>query len=100
MSSVTLWEALRLRQRGLTPIRWDIETPDSLHPCPSVEQIAAWTLPRVRPGSILVFHDGIPHSRYHPKPQTAAALRIILPELRSRGFEFVTAPALLNIPAY
>jgi peptidoglycan/xylan/chitin deacetylase (PgdA/CDA1 family) len=97
---MTPWETLRLRRRGLAPIRWDIETPDSLFPCPSGEEIAAWTLPRVRPGSMLVFHDGIHHTHYHPKPQTAQALRIILPELRSQGFEFVTAPTLLNIPAY
>jgi peptidoglycan-N-acetylglucosamine deacetylase len=97
---MTPWEVARLRKRGLTPIRWDIEAPDSLEPCPSGEQIASWTLCRVRPGSILVFHDGIPHGHYHSKPQTVEALQVIVPELRSRGYEFVTVPALLNIPAY
>jgi peptidoglycan/xylan/chitin deacetylase (PgdA/CDA1 family) len=97
---MTPWEVARLRKRGLTPIHWDIESPDSLEPCPSGEQIASWTLRRVRPGSILVFHDGIPHGHHRSKPQTVEALQVIVPELRSRGYEFVTAPTLLNIPAY
>jgi len=97
---MTPWEALRLRRRGFAPIRWDIETPDSLLPCPSREGIAAWTLRRVRPGSMLVFHDGLAHAHSHGRPQTVQALRIILPELRAQGYEFVTASSLLSIPAY
>jgi peptidoglycan/xylan/chitin deacetylase (PgdA/CDA1 family) len=97
---MTPWEILRLRRRGLQAIRWDIETPDSILPCPSPEDIAAWTLPRVRPGSILVFHDGFTHAKEFLKPETAQALRLIIPALREQGYEFVTVPELLGIPAY
>jgi peptidoglycan-N-acetylglucosamine deacetylase len=97
---MTPWEILRLRRRGLHAIRWDIETPDSILPCPSAEDIATWTLPRVRPGSILVFHDGLTHAREFPKPETAQALRLIIPALREQGYEFVTIPDLLGISAY
>lgn len=97
---MTPWELLRLRRRGLAAIRWDFETPDSLDPRPSGEQIAEWTLPHVRPGSILVFHDGAAHMDRYPKPETALALRLLLPALKTRGYEFVTVPELLNIPAY
>ena len=97
---MTPWELLRLRRRGLAAIRWDFETPDSLDPRPSGEQIAEWTLPYVRPGSILVFHDGAAHVDHYPKPETAQALRLLLPTLKERGYQFVTIPELLGIPAY
>jgi peptidoglycan/xylan/chitin deacetylase (PgdA/CDA1 family) len=97
---MTPWEVLRLRRRGLQAIRWDIETPDSILPCPSAEDIATWTLPRVRPGSILVFHDGFTHARRFPKQETAQALRLIIPALREQGYEFVTIPDMLGISAY
>jgi len=97
---MTPWEILRLRRRGLQAIRWDIETPDSILPCPSGEDIVAWTLPRVRPGSILVFHDGLTHAKYFHKTETAQALRLIIPALREQGYEFVTVPELLGIPGY
>lgn len=48
---------------------------------PAGEQITARTLCRVRPGSILVFHDAIPHGHAHSRPQTAEALSKIAPEL-------------------
>jgi peptidoglycan/xylan/chitin deacetylase (PgdA/CDA1 family) len=94
------WEVARLRKRGLTPIRWDIETPDSAEPRPPGEQVASWTSRRVRPGPILVLHDGIPHGHYRSRPQTVEALRAIVPELRSQSYEFVIVPATLNIPGY
>jgi len=97
---MTPWEIRRLRQRNLAVIRWDLETPDSLVPCPSGEEIAAWTLPRVQPGSILVFHDGMTHAERFPKPQTAQALRLLIPPLKAQGYAFVTVPELLGIPAY
>jgi len=54
----------------------------------------------VRPGSILVFHDGFTHAREFPKQETAQALRLIIPALREQGYEFVTIPDLLGISAY
>jgi peptidoglycan-N-acetylglucosamine deacetylase len=97
---MTPWEALRLRRRGLEIIRWDIETPDSLLPCPSGDAIYSWTLPRVRPGSIVVFHDGFSHADRYDKPETVRALRLLIPRLRARGYGFVTVPELLGIRAY
>jgi peptidoglycan-N-acetylglucosamine deacetylase len=78
---ITPWEVVRLRRRGVTPIRWDTETSGSLEPCHTGEQNSAWTLHRMRPGSILVFHDGIPHGNFHSGPLTAAVLCKIAPEL-------------------
>lgn len=97
---LTPWETLRLRKRGLHVIRWDIETPDSDLPCPPGDYIADWTLPKVKPGTILVFHDGFTHAETYAKPETARALRLLVPELKTRGYTFVTIPHLLGIPAY
>jgi peptidoglycan/xylan/chitin deacetylase (PgdA/CDA1 family) len=97
---LTPWEALRLRQRGLAIIRWDVETLDSERPCPPGDAMAAWTLPRVRPGTIIVFHDGFTHADRYEKPETVRALRLLVPELKARGYTFVTVPELLGIPAY
>jgi peptidoglycan/xylan/chitin deacetylase (PgdA/CDA1 family) len=97
---LTPWETLRLRSRGLSIIRWDIETPDSDLPCPPSDEMVAWTLPRVRPGSIIVFHDGFTHADRYEKPETEQAVRQLVPELKSRGYIFVTIPELLGIAAY
>ena len=97
---LTPWEALRLRQRHMAIIRWDIETDDWQVPCPPGEAMARRTAPLAQPGSIIVFHDGMTHAERHEKPETAKAVRLLIPELRARGFELVTIPELLGIPAY
>lgn len=97
---MTPWELRRLRRRGLEYIRWDIETPDSILPCPSADAMFTWTLPKVKPGSILVFHDGFTHAERYDKPETIGLLRLLIPALRAQGYEFATIPELLDIPAY
>ena|SRR5258705_6504706 len=97
---LTPWEAVRLRRRGLQIIRWDIETPDSELPCPAGEAMFAWTLPKVQPGSIIVFHDGFTHADRYENPATIRLLRLLIPALQAEGFTLVTVPALLDIPAY
>ena len=97
---MTPWEALRLRRRGLHIIQFDVETPDSAVPCPPGDEMCAWTLPRVRSGSIVVFHDGKTHAERHDKPETARALRLLIEALRRQDYELVTIPDLLGVPAY
>lgn len=97
---LTPWETLRLRARGLEVIRWDVETPDSLVPCPSADVIHSWTLPRVRPGSIIVFHDGMTHAHHHEKAETARAVALLVRDLHARGYACVSVPDLLDVPAY
>lgn len=97
---LTPWETIRLRSRGLEVVRWDIETPDSDLPCPSGDEMFTWTLPKVRPGSVIVFHDGFTHADRYEKPETVRLLRLLVPALRAQGYSFVTVPKLLGIPAY
>ncbi|MGG1674921.1 polysaccharide deacetylase family protein [Neobacillus sp. NRS-1170] len=58
---------------------------------PGVDHILAKTRDCVRNGSILLFHDG-----YGDRSQTIEAVRILVAELSSQGYQFVTVSSLLN----
>src|SRR5262249_31299570 len=73
---------------GLTTILWNDEAEDWT--TPGVQIIADRILARVRPGSIILLHDG-PMDR----GQTLQALPLILQGLKQRGLMPVTLPMLL-----
>jgi peptidoglycan-N-acetylglucosamine deacetylase len=74
---------------GLTTINWDVDPQDWSRPGTMV--IVQRVLAQVRPGSIILMHDG-PAARQ----QTAAALPYILAGLQARGLVPVTVPTLLG----
>ena len=74
---------------GLTTINWNVDPADWSRPGTMV--IVQRVLSQVRPGSIILMHDG-PAAR----EQTAAALPYILAGLRARGLVPVTLPTLLG----
>lgn len=55
-------------------------------------EIAANILDQIRPGQILLFHD-----QGGNRNNTVDALKIILPELASRGYHFLTVSQLINL---
>jgi peptidoglycan/xylan/chitin deacetylase (PgdA/CDA1 family) len=59
---------------------------------PGVQQIFKRTVEGVRPGSIVLLHDGDGYNPDGDRMQTAEALPKIIDELRRRGYEFVTLP--------
>ena len=66
----------------------------------SAEEIASIMLEYARPGAILVLHDGrsprdLTHESREDRVPTMKAVRLLLPELRERGFELVTVSELL-----
>ncbi|KWX05146.1 polysaccharide deacetylase [Carbonactinospora thermoautotrophica] len=67
---------------GFQVVLWTIDTRDWQRPGASV--IVQSVLSRVRPRSIIVFHDA-----GGDRAQTVAALRTILPRLRAAGYEMV-----------
>ena len=82
-------EALRfLAAQGLPAVQWSIVTGDAAAG-QSAAKIAQVILDQARPGAIIVCHA---NGRGHG---TAAALPLFVPELRRRGYEFVTVSALL-----
>ena len=70
-------------------ILWNIDTRDWAHT--SAAEIAKNILGSVRGGDIILMHDFIGHSGH-----TCEALRLIIPELLERGFEFVTVGELIK----
>lgn len=75
---------------GERVVGWDVVSGDAFQPDPAVVERAV--LDGVRPGSIVVMHFmGAPNA-----PATAAALKIVVPELKARGYRFVTLRELLR----
>src|SRR5206468_2586366 len=82
------------RALGLAAIMWDVDPRDwSL---PGKGAIGGRILGQVRPGSIILSHDG-----GGPRGETLAAYPGIIGALRRRGYRFVTVPELLGFrPIY
>jgi peptidoglycan/xylan/chitin deacetylase (PgdA/CDA1 family) len=74
---------------GLRTITWSVDPRDWTRP--GVSFIVARVLADVRPGSVIVMHDG-----GGDRSETVIALSIILPALRERGYQFVTLDALFS----
>ncbi len=77
------------RSLGLATIMWEVDPSD--YTLPGVGAIEQRVLSQVRPGSIVLSHDG-----GGPRGQTLAAYPHIIAALRARGYRFVTAPQLLG----
>lgn len=77
-------------------INWSVDSIDWRDQ--DVDQILINTLPDVRQGGILLFHDGGGEGQSHAA--TVASLPEIIQTLKYQGYEFVTVDELLNIPAY
>jgi cellulose synthase/poly-beta-1,6-N-acetylglucosamine synthase-like glycosyltransferase/peptidoglycan/xylan/chitin deacetylase (PgdA/CDA1 family) len=61
---------------------------------PGVSKIVANATPRTGRGGIVMFHDGGGN-----RSETVAALRILIPRLRSAGYRFVAVRSLLGMSA-
>ncbi|WP_293197191.1 polysaccharide deacetylase family protein [Paenibacillus sp.] len=59
---------------------------------PGVEHILEHTRSVVKPGSVLIFHDG-----YGDRSQTVEAVRVLVEELTAEGYRMVTVSELLEL---
>ncbi len=66
---------------------------------PRPTRIARRALAKVRPGAILIFHDGF-DSRGGDRAHTVEAVKMVVRELIDRNYRFVTVDELLQYPAY
>jgi peptidoglycan/xylan/chitin deacetylase (PgdA/CDA1 family) len=97
---LTPWEGQRLLQRGYAVIGWDVYTLDWKVPEVDGGTLADGIYRDVKPGSIILMHDSngiIPVSN---KIEMTRAVQQLVPRLRADGYEFVTVPELLGMPAY
>lgn len=67
-------------------ILWTIDSGDWKNP--NAEEIYITVVGNIRNGDIIVFHDN--------NAETVKALKMIIPELKARGFQFVTVKDLLS----
>jgi len=94
----TPWLMTALRTSGLQPVSgvfchaWEAFQPGA-------HRIARRALAKTRPGTILILHDGS-DSRGGDRTQTVAAVELVVAELKSRGYRFVTVDQLLRIAPY
>lgn len=81
------------QQLQLTLVAWSLHSHDSRGSDP--ERIAQRVLQRLRPGDIVLMHDGHDLPGQH-RPACVPALRLILRGLRERGLQSVTVSELLR----
>src|SRR5262249_7862677 len=78
------WNVRAFARAGKRVVLWDLNSFDWKGA--SADDVARRVVERARPGSIVLFHDGREHGEV-----TIDAIRMIVPALRERGFELVTA---------
>jgi peptidoglycan/xylan/chitin deacetylase (PgdA/CDA1 family) len=82
------------RSLGLATVLWNVDPRDWARP--GVRSIVDTVLAEVRPGSIIISHDG-----GGPRGQTLAAYPLIIAALRARHYRIVSIPELLGFrPVY
>lgn len=79
-----------ISKTGLKIVHWDVVGKDGFND--DTSSIVNSVLKNVQNGSIIVLH--LQDGTYTPK--TADALKLIVPKLQDRGFEFVTVSEVLN----
>ncbi len=82
-----------LRRWGFFPVMWSVVPEDWLEP--PVAVVVERVLAQVRPGSLIVLHDGVQGGS-----QVAEAVRRLIPALREKGFDFVGLPDPGNLPSW
>jgi peptidoglycan/xylan/chitin deacetylase (PgdA/CDA1 family) len=94
----TPWELAEVRKQGMVTIGWNVSAKDPKQP--SAEVIEQRVVQKVRPGAIVLLHDGGETRHGVNRSETAAALPGILEALQSQGYTFVTVPELLKRTPY
>lgn len=85
-----LWSVLR--ERGMTMVLWNTYPQEGASPARDIE---ARALARLRPGAIILLHDGkdnLPEGR-NLRPATVEALPRIIDGVRRAGYRFAPLPA-------
>jgi peptidoglycan/xylan/chitin deacetylase (PgdA/CDA1 family) len=94
----TPFMAHALAEKGMKMVTWDVSAADWA--TNDAELVARRILTKVRPGSIILLHDGIDGNIGADRSVVLEALPIILDGLESRGLKPVTLDKLLGVPGY
>jgi len=85
------WVSPIARSLGQRTVGWTLGVWDSAKP--GADVIARRAVGGVRPGSVLLLHDGDGYDPDGDRTQTADALPVIIRNLRAQGYRFVGVPA-------
>jgi len=91
----TPWLLSYVRRKGYITVTWDV-TIDDYVPERGSDEIVRAILGKVRPGSIILLHDGITTNHGACRDNMVGALGRIIGELLKGGYRFVTIPELLG----
>lgn len=92
------WLLRTLRQQSLRPVSGQFCHALEVFQ-PNGQRIAKRALAKVRPGSIIIFHDGF-DAVGADRSQTVAAVKITVENLIAQGYQFVTVSQLLKVSPY
>jgi peptidoglycan/xylan/chitin deacetylase (PgdA/CDA1 family)/GT2 family glycosyltransferase len=92
----TPWLMRTVRHLGYTVVTWDNMTGD-WKANKSGEEIVRTITQRVKPGSVIVLHDGRDSRPSYDRSQMLQALPFVIGTLKEKGFDFVTIPELLKL---
>ena len=101
------WELEGVKDAGMIEVTWDVAADDehdfAYFGKPSAQEYVNEIVNAAKPGGIILLHDG--HGLLHNVPRsneslTVQALPLIIEQLQAKGYQFVTVPSLLNVPAY
>jgi peptidoglycan/xylan/chitin deacetylase (PgdA/CDA1 family) len=101
------WELDGVKKAGLIDVTWDDSANDqhtiAYFGTPLPENYASAIVEDIKPGAIILLHDG--HGTLHNSPKSdesliVQALPLIIEQLQAKGYQFVTVPELLHVPAY
>jgi len=82
-----------LAELGYQPVLGDVYPQDTTRP--GAGEIARRILTRVRPGSIVIMHDGVPYGQAD-RSQSVEATQMVIEALTKKSYRFDTVSALLS----
>lgn len=97
----TPWELDEVKDQKMIEVTWDVAAPE-LNKTSAVS-LADKIVGKVKPGKIILLHDGYGTSHNTSKANkslTVEALPLIIEKLQAEGYSFATVPELLDVPAY
>jgi len=94
----TPWQLHAVASHGMKTVTWDVIPRDWKDPPP--DEIARRVLDSVKPGSIILLHDGKDTDAQTDRSATLNALPGIIKGLRAKGYDIVRLDKLLSVPAY
>lgn len=81
-----------VKNEGLTIAYWTYQQDSKDWKGKSATQIATHIENNIKPGQIIILHDGAPNGI-----ETAKALDILIPKLQEEGYDFITITELINL---